>query len=149
MCASFLIPHECICMYQFWPGLGASETVYAWAITAFGIGELAPTPLIGYLVDKLPYTSFLLIANVFNITGGVLYALAEEGWMVILARLLFGMSASFKVVMLAYIGEMGARIDKLQENEGKKPVKYIFYIILSFVLNGTYVVAFGRCPLKT
>ena len=110
----------------------------------FAIGEVAAVLFAGAMAEKLPYTLTLVLPSVLIAIGGALYGLAVEGWMVILARLFFGFGAAFKVVGHAYIGEFGTLLDNYRRKRGKRPVKYVLYFALSFVITGGFVVAFGK-----
>ena len=70
--------------------------------------------------------------------------------MVLLARLLLGCGSAFKVVVHAYLGEVGTQLDEFRQKNGKRPLKYILYIALALVTNGGFFVAFGMftCTLK-
>ena len=46
-----------------------------------------------------------------------------------------------------YIGEIGSIMDDERKERGKKPLKHVLYIAFSFILNGGFVVAFGKCVL--
>ena len=75
---------------QIEPGLGLSEMFYSWSITAISIGQFVGALLAGFFVKVLPYWPVTFGALLLHTTGYLLYALATEGWMIILARLLSG-----------------------------------------------------------
>ena len=49
---------------RFWPGLGESEIIYAWAVTAFSIGEVLGASLAVFLTQCFPYIISPLVASV-------------------------------------------------------------------------------------
>ena len=64
-----------------------------------------------------------------------MYALAQSVWVVFLARALMGAGIQFGAATLhTYLGEMGSVMDNIRQTQGKKPRKFILYIMLSFVL---------------
>ena len=111
---------------------------------AGGIGEIAFLPVIGYMAGSLQYTISLLVALSLLTFGGTIYALASDGWMVILGRALIGCARASAVVVHAYIGEMGTRMDEMRSKERKRPMKFALYIAFSFILNGGYSFAFCK-----
>ena len=133
---------------RFWPGLGESETVYAWAITAFSAGEIAGAPFAGFMVEKLPYIFTPVVASVIYIIGGIVYALATGGWMVIAGRFLSGFAVTMGVVLqTSYIGEMGTRVDEFRKKIRKgRQLRTTLYIMYAFVRNFGYVITFGKLP---
>ena len=76
------------------------------------------------------------------VVAGVVYALAVDVWMVILARGLMGGAALFCVSAVAtYMGEMGTVMDDIRKRKGKKPKKHVLYILmLIFMTVGTALV---------
>ena len=131
---------------RFWPGLGESETVYAWAITAFSAGEIAGAPFAGFMVVKLPYIFTPIVASVLYITGGVVYALATGGWMVKAGRFLSGFACTMGAVLqTSYIGEMGTRVDEFRKKRKKgRQLRNTLYIMYAFVVNFGFVITYGK-----
>ena len=88
------------------PGLGLSESFYSWSITAINIGKLVGALLSGFLVKILPFWPVTFGALFLHTTGYLLYALATEGWMMIIARLMTGafLGAEFTLAP-AYFGK--------------------------------------------
>ena len=127
---------------KFWPGLGESEILYAWVIMAGGIGEIGFLPVVGYMAANLPYSVSLLVAALLLAAGGAIYALASAGWIVILGKVVIGGAGSFLVLVHTYIGEMGTIMDRMRSKKRKRPMKFVLYIALSFILNGGYLVTF-------
>lgn len=111
---------------------------------AGGIGEIIFVPVFGYMSKKLPYTASLLVASLLFAAGGSVYALASGGWMVILAKVILGCAFTSAVIVHTYIGEMGTRMDEMRSKRGKTPTKFALYIILSFIMNGGFVITFCK-----
>ena len=122
--------------------MGESETLYAWAIMAVGIGKFACLPVVGYMAENVPYSVSQLVAASLYAVGGAIYAVANEGWMLILGRVVLGCAFSFAVLVHTYIGEMGTKMDRMRNKKRKRPMKFVLYIAFSFILNGGYVVTF-------
>ena len=131
---------------RFWPGLGGSDTLYAWVLTSYSIAETASMPVAGIMAEKIPYTISILFLCALYTAGGILYGLGAEVWMIIAGRALMGSGAAFAdVIASSYIGEMGTRMDELREREGKRPMKPALYIAYSFTMNGVFIMTFGMC----
>jgi len=122
--------------------LGESETLYAWALMAKGIGELLFYPVIGYMAQNLPYSVSQLVAALMFAVGGAIYALASAGWVVMLGNFVLGCGISCAVLVHTYIGEMGTKMDRMRSKKRKRPLKFVLYIVFSFILNGGYLVTF-------
>lgn len=68
--------------------------------------------------------------------------------MVIVARLIIGLGAGYgALVVHSYLGEMSTRLDEIRQKEKKKPIKHIFYISFLFLMNGAFVLSFGKYTL--
>ena len=92
-------------MLQIEPGLGLSETFYHWVITAHSFGEFLGALLAVYIVSRIPFWYSTMLVLLIDITGFVFYATAINGWMMITARLVAGMSCSMLTVLaLTYFG---------------------------------------------
>ena len=128
---------------RFWPGLGGSDTDYAWALMCSPVFELATMPLTALILHKFPYTVSMLMTPLLIGTGGAIYAVAVNKWMVFVAKSLIGVGFSGAATVHAYLGEMGTVMDGIRQKQGKKPRKFILYIILSFILNSGNFVAYG------
>lgn len=133
---------------RFWPGLGGSDEDYAWAMMSAPLMELITMPFIAAMVHKLPFTISMLFGLVLYAIGGALYALADNVWMVFIGYSLFGAGSTSAAAFHAYIGEMGSVMDAMRERQGKKKMKFVLYIALSFVQNGGFLMAFGERHLR-
>ena len=131
---------------RFWPGLGESELIYAWAITSFSIGEICGAPFAGLLIKQFPYIVTPLLASLIFAIGGVIYSLATAGWIVIISRLLSGFASTMgEVFQTSYIGEVGTQVEEFKKKGGKKShLKDVLYVLFAFTTNGGVVFALGK-----
>ena len=132
---------------RFWPGLGGTETDYAWVIMASSVCETVLIPVAVFILDILhvPFTAPLVLLMLMYAIGGVLYASAIGVWMVILARGMMGGAGLFvSAVLHSYIGEMGAMMDEIRKKKGKKPLKNVLYMAVMFSINGANVLVLGK-----
>ena len=129
---------------RYWAGLGGTDTDYAWVQAAQPIFETGAMLVTVPFAYRLPF-SFLLFAFVALAgVGGGMYALAQHVWVAFLGRGLMGAGIQFGASTIhTYIGEMGTMMDDLRQKLGRKPRKFMLYIVYSFVLNGGFVVPFG------
>ena len=81
------------------PGLQQSETFYSWTSTAFFVSFTITGILAGFLSNWIPYWYLFLSSILMHIIGYLLYALATNGWMMILARALSGISMGAVVTL--------------------------------------------------
>ena len=130
---------------RFWPGLGGSDTDYAWVKVSIPIFEVAVIPLTVASLHRLPFSFVLYIFTGLAALGGAMYALANSVWIAFAARGLMGAGVSFGASAIhAYLGEMGTVMDDIREKQGKRPRKFLLYIAFSFTLNGGMVVPTGE-----
>ena len=128
----------------FWPGLGSSETAYAWVLMAYYISKMTAMPITGLMAQKMPYKPTILITLSLYMVSGVLYGQATTVWMVIVSRSLMGVCSGLSdATELGYIGEMGTRMDKIREGKRKQPMKNVIFVAYSFSVNGATILAFG------
>ena len=97
------------------------------------------------MVECCPYIFLQVVAIALLILGGVVYALATEVWIAIVAQLILGTAIGIAMLVIhTYLGEMSTRMDDIRRKQGKRPMKHVLYIIFSFVLNGTYIITYGE-----
>lgn len=106
--------------------------------------ELITMPVTATMVHKLPFTVSMLFGLSLYIVGGVLYAVADNVWMVFIGFGLFGAGSTSAAALHAYIGEMGTVMDRIREKKGKKGMKFALYLAFSFVQNGAFLTSFGK-----
>ena len=156
MCAKFqsccnVLPHMFLMLQngtRYWPGLGGSDTDYALVLVSYPLFEVLSTPLAGALLHRLPYSVSIASFTLILVAGGILYGLARSVWMAFVGFGLFGMGAALCSVMIhTYMGEVGTVMDEIRKKQGKKPRKFVLYIIYSFPLNGGFILPFGKFAL--
>ena len=109
---------------QILPGLGKSEFFYSWMITVYSIGEVILAPVAGYSAKWIPYWYLLLVGIISHTFGYLLYSVATNGWVMLLARFLAGAySGIIETVGYAYISEKEA--DYLTSYAKKKSVYHV------------------------
>ena len=111
---------------------------------AFAVGEVIAMLLTGPTADRVPYTLSLCVANILLVAGGILYAVSVNATMVIFARLLLGCSSGCRVIIHAYIGKEGTQLDQWRVQNGKRPIKYIFYIAVLYIIAGGNTFGYGE-----
>lgn len=133
---------------KFWSGLEGSSRDYAWVQMATPLFEAGSVPLAIPLVHRLPFTALMYIAVLTAAVGGAIYALAESILTVFIGRGLMGVASQFSAsVIHSYIGEMGTVMDDIRKKQGKKPLKFTFFIVLSFMLNGGLLLPYGMLQI--
>ena len=64
--------------------------------------------------------------------------------MAIVARLLLGIAFGISAIIIhSYAGEMSTRMDEIRGKQGKRPMKDVVYIFMSFNLSTAFVLSFG------
>ncbi len=75
---------------QIEPGLGLSESLYSWSITTINIGACVGALFAGFILKVLPYWLVTFGALLLHTVGYLLYALATNGWMMMLSCFMTG-----------------------------------------------------------
>lgn len=105
---------------QFEAGLGVSEGVYAWAVSANNIGGIFGGISGGILASIIPYWYSLLAALICYTVGALLYGTAQYGWMVVMARLLIGIFSGLqRSLIYAYIAMSYQSYVEIKQRAGK------------------------------
>ena len=111
------------CMQEtdvFWPGMGLSEYFYSWAVSMYSVGELISAPLSGVATKYIPYRYTILLSSISLAIGGLIYAVAVQGWMILIARLLFGLNVGSGIVLVTtYLGETAIKVTSAREAAGQ------------------------------
>ena len=98
-----------------------SDNVYAWSVSVNNIGGLLGGLSGGALACFVPYWYGLLVALLFNVVGFLIYAIAQQGWMIILARLLIGIFSGLqRSLVFAYISVSYQSYVETKRYAGKK-----------------------------
>ena len=135
-------------MQKIEPGLGESETFYSLTYVTLFIGYTISAVTVGILFNLIPTWYLIMACTLCHTIGYTLYALATNGWMMIFARGLAGLSRG-AVVSLAY-SYLGVSFVKYIENlkilgkyEKKRAVKLKGYLFSSTIFGEWLGIVFG------
>ena len=104
-----------------WPGMGLSEYFYSWAVSMYSVGELVSAPTAGFATKYIPYRYTILLSSVSLAVGSLLYAVAVQGWMILIARLFLGINLGSGIVLVTtYLGETAIEVTSRREAAGGK-----------------------------
>ena len=96
------------------------------------------------LSHPFPYFYKILFTSAVGGTGGLLYALAVNGWMVVAARLISGGCVGLGVVFTqSYIGRTVENVPRKGRNK-----KELLFILYSITVNVSYLVATGKLIVR-
>ena len=126
------------------PGLEESEVFYSLTIAIFSIGELIASLLFSALSSwHIKLKHLMLCGLLLLVTGGLFYAVAQYGWMVLVGRFLQGLHlGAHSTLLRIYIGETSNTVrDVLGEDPEKSQLKNTNFL-LSFIM-GTIGLASG------
>ena len=79
-------------MQKIEPGLGESETFYSWTYVIMYAGYAVSAVALGLLFNSIPTWYLFMASTLSHIISYTLYALATNGWMMIVSRGLAGVS---------------------------------------------------------
>ena len=133
-------------MQDIEPGLGQSEAFYSLTYMVLYFGYAASAVAVAILFNFIP-TWYLFLASTLTFTlGYLLYALAVNGWMMLLARGLAGFSSGAVVsAVFAYYAVSYEKYTKdlkaLGKYEEKKAAKMKGYVVSSYTIG--YVIGNG------
>ena len=87
----------------------------------YSIGELISAPLSGFATKYIPYRYTILASSLSLAVGSLLYAVAVQGWVVLIARLLLGLNVGSGIVLVTtYLGETATTETAKREAAGGK-----------------------------
>ena len=94
------------------PGFGQSESFYSFTTTAYNIGQICGSLVLGGLLPRLIMYRFSVVVDVIILlTGAVMYGCATEPFMLPMARFFIGIFDGFCLVIISsYIGETTTKI---------------------------------------
>ena len=125
---------------QIRPGLGLDETFYAWAVSAYSIGELLFALAFAAAVKYFRVKTMTLIGLLCIIVGSAVYGSASAGWMVIVGRFLQGAYFGGQSALLRiYLGETSNIAIGIK---GEDPLR-------SQIKNTNFLIAFGFGSIAT
>ena len=111
------------------PGFGQSESFYSLTNTAYSIGEICGSLVLGGLLPRLIKYRFTILVDMMSLfIGSVVYASATKPFMLPVARFFIGMFDGFSLVIISsYIGETTTKIQneraRLDAKENINPIK--------------------------
>ena len=116
------------------PGLELSEAFYSLTYVVLFAGYTISAVVVGLLFNLIPTWYLLLVSTVSLILGYLLYALAINGWMMLVARGLAGLSyGAVTALTFAYFGVSYEKyvedlkiLGEFEENRAAKMKGYIF-----------------------
>ena len=124
--------------------MGESETYYSVSIGIFSIGELIASLVFSALSSwHIKLKHLMMFGLLLLVIGGLFYAVAQYGWMVLVGRFLQGLHLGGQSTLLRiYIGETSNTVrDILGEDPEKSQLKNTNFLI-GFAL-GTIGLAVG------
>ena len=124
--------------------MGESETYYSVSIGIFSIGELIASLVFAVLSSwHIKLKHLMMFGLLLLVIGGLFYAVAQYGWMVLVGRFLQGLHLGGQSTLLRiYIGETSNTVrDILGESPEKSQLKNTNFLI-GFAL-GTIGLAVG------
>ena len=112
---------QCFLHPQVEGGLGESELFYSLIIGAQHLGSVIGSLVCGFLVRYMPFLILFLTATCFHIVGYVLYGLATQGWILMVAELLAGYYLGAQgTLSYAYVTDsVSTYVKLLREKEGR------------------------------
>ena len=116
------------------PGLEQSEAFYSLTYVALFVGHTTAAVATGLLFNLIPTWYLFLVSTLCHILGYLLYALATNGWMMILARVLAGMQlGAIDSLTFSYFGVSFEKykqnlkiLEKLEEKKATRVKGYLF-----------------------
>lgn len=127
--------------------------MYAWSVAVSNIGGFLGGLAGGVLASTVPYWYSFLLALLFNATGFLIYAIAQQGWVMIVARLLVAVFSGLQhSLVFAYIGVSYQNYVEIQTRAGKKvnPTKYcrvkdLIFSLYTIFTSAGYFIGAGTC----
>lgn len=109
-------------------------------MSALPVGIIVSSFAAACLSHPFPYFYKILFTSTVGGVGGLLYALAINGWMVIVSRFISGVSVGLGVVFTqSYIGRTVGNAPRKGRNK-----KELLFILYSITVNISYIVATGK-----
>lgn len=95
-------------MPSLWPLLlqlddDTPEYLLGLVLAAFGLATFAFAPLVGYALDTRPMRTVIVAQLWVGVAGNLLYAVAPNVWVVLVARLLCGAAATVQLSVNLYV----------------------------------------------
>lgn len=116
-------------------GLGASPMMVTWAMGAYSLGQFVAAPVLGRLSDRYGRRPVLLFSLAGAFASYLLLALAESYAMIVLARILGGVTAGNIAVAFAYVADV-TRPEERAKSMGMMAAALSLGFILGPVIGG-------------
>ena len=88
----------------------------------YSIGELISAPTSGFATKYIPYRYTILLSSISLALGALIYAVAVQGWMILIARLFLGINLGSGLVLIStYLGETAIEVTSRREAAGQIP----------------------------
>ena len=105
--------------WQYLQNLGATHKIWlSVSISAFSVANFLFSPLYGRFADRHSTKTILIVSNVFEIVGNLLYLFANDTYTNVESRFIAGMGAAAGSAIFAYIGRASASPSDLNKNMG-------------------------------
>ena len=93
--------------------LGAPPSFLGWVVSFYSVGQLIGSPIAGQLTGRFTSKTLLTCSSTLGIISSVLYAAAPNHWLILLSRLLTGISAGWEFTTeLAYIARNTTTLER-------------------------------------
>ena len=104
------------------PGLEQSEAFYSQTFVTLFMGHTTAAVAVGLLFNLIPTWYLFLVSTLCHTLGYLLYALATNGWMMILARGLAGaqLGSSISIVFSYFAVSLKRYTENLESLRRKK-----------------------------
>jgi ceroid-lipofuscinosis MFS transporter 7 len=99
--------------------LGATSKLWLSAsISAFSVANFLFSPIYGRFADRFSTKTILIISNVFEMLGNLLYLFANDPYSNVEARFIAGLGAAAGAAIFAYVGRAATSPLELNRNMG-------------------------------
>ena len=132
------------------PGLQRSEAFYSLTYSMFYLGHVIAALISGFLSNKIPLWYLFMATVLLHTFGYVLYALSITGWMMLIARVLAGISTGMAISLgFAYfdfnIEKYAENLKILGEYDAKKVARVKGYVFSFFNVGTGFGYIVGAC----
>lgn len=105
--------------WRYLQNLGAKDQIWlSISISSFSVATFIFSPVYGKFADRYSTKTILIISNVFEIVGNLLYFLANDVYTNVESRFIAGMGAAAGSAIFAYVGRASATPMDLNKNMG-------------------------------
>ena len=137
---SYILLLSVILLQDIEPGLEQSETFYSITYVVLFAGYSVSAVSVGFLFNHMPTWHLLFVSTLCHTIGYLIYALAMNGWMMIVARALAGLQLGAVESLVFYYS---LSFMKYTENLKKKAHRAKGYLFSTSNLGSILGYAFG------